>query len=200
MEWTRSETLSLAAVECMQCHGLGLREDKQGRSKPCKCVYRAIFRACYARFKYCSMKEKHLTRVSLEHNPSGGRRITWGRKDEEYCADFLLVARRYLTPEDHKVFRYHYLLGADWRLCTRKLNVDRGAFFHAAYRIQRRLGQVFAEIQPYPLFPLDEYFYGRTHNGWTPETDGLDTGEDRVLAHQPVASFRNLTVPLRPAA
>jgi hypothetical protein len=38
--------------------------------------------------------------------------------------------------------------------------MDRGDFFHAVYRIEQRLGRVFAELQPYPLFPLNEYFGG----------------------------------------
>ncbi|MGA2773687.1 MAG: hypothetical protein ABSG26_23035 [Bryobacteraceae bacterium] len=38
--------------------------------------------------------------------------------------------------------------------------MDRGDFFHAVYRIEQRLGRIFAELQPYPLFPLNEYFGG----------------------------------------
>lgn len=88
----------------------------------------------------------------------GGRRSSWGRKDEEYCADFILVTRRALTDEEYKIFSYHFLLGADWKLCTRKLNMDRGLFFHSVYRIQQKLGKVFRELEPYALYPLDEYF------------------------------------------
>jgi hypothetical protein len=54
------------------------------------------------------------------------------------------------------------LLGADWKLCCRKLGMDRGNFFHELYRIQQRLGRVFRELQPYGLYPLDEYFGGCT--------------------------------------
>jgi hypothetical protein len=36
--------------------------------------------------------------------------------------------------------------------------MDRGNFFHAIYRIERTLGKTFAELRPYPLYPLDEYF------------------------------------------
>jgi hypothetical protein len=52
------------------------------------------------------------------------------------------------------------VLGADWRLCCRQLQMDRGSFFHEIYRIEQRLGRVFAELQPYALFPLSEYFGG----------------------------------------
>jgi hypothetical protein len=88
------------------------------------------------------------------------RNTTWGRKDEEYIADFTLVAKRHLTREEHQIFRFHFLLGADWRLCCRRLNLDRGNFFHAVYRIQQKLGRVFRELEPYSLFPLDQYFGG----------------------------------------
>jgi hypothetical protein len=85
---------------------------------------------------------------------------TWGRKDEEYIADFCLVARRTLNAEEHRLFRFHFLLGADWKLCSRKLGLDRGTFFHAVYRLEQKLGRVFRELEPYGLFPLDEYFNG----------------------------------------
>jgi hypothetical protein len=40
------------------------------------------------------------------------------------------------------------------------LQMDRGTFFHSIYRIEQRLGRVFAELQPYALYPLSEYFGG----------------------------------------
>src|SRR5262249_4290278 len=81
---------------------------------------------------------------------------------------------------EHRLFRYHFLLGADWKLCTRKLRIDRGNFFHAVYRIEQKLGRVFRELEPYPLFPIDEYFNGPSRIGparaktidWAPERRG----------------------------
>jgi hypothetical protein len=45
--------------------------------------------------------------------------------------------------------------------------MDRGTFFHMIYRIQRKLGRAFRETEPYPLFPMSEYFAGpqRVHSG-----------------------------------
>jgi hypothetical protein len=80
-------------------------------------------------------------------------------------ADFCLVTRRALTESEHQLFRYHFLLGADWKLCTRKLNMDRGNFFHAVYRIEQKLGRMFRELQPYALFPLADYFNGPSRIG-----------------------------------
>jgi hypothetical protein len=104
------------------------------------------------------MKEKHISRVSLEANPGRQRKSVWGMKNEEYMADFCLVSRRSLTEYEYRLFKYHFLLGADWKLCCRKLNIDRGTCFHEIYRIQQKLGKVFRELEPHALFPLDEYF------------------------------------------
>jgi len=160
MEWTRSETLTLAMPQCTQCRGSGLRLARKGVLTPCNCVLRSIFRICYDRFVKCVTQERHVSRISLEPHAGRQRPNTWGRKDEEYIADFSLVARRTLNEEEHRLFRYHFLLGADWKLCTRKLQTDRGNFFHSVYRIEQKLGRMFRELEPYPLFPLDDYFHG----------------------------------------
>lgn len=135
-----------------------MRPGRGGAESPCNCVFRAVFRACYARFRQCASKEKYISRVSLEANPGRKRNAVWGLKDEEYTADFCLVSRRVLSEYEHKVFKFHFLLGADWKLCCRKLSLDRGTFFHDVYRIEQRLGRTFYELEPYHLFPVDEYF------------------------------------------
>ncbi|MBA3976083.1 MAG: hypothetical protein C0504_17900 [Candidatus Solibacter sp.] len=174
MEWTLSDTIALAAVDCSRCGGYGIRDLERGGPRPCSCVFRAIFRICYAKFQQCVNRGKWLTSVTLEASPKGGRRITWGRKNEEFIADFLSVTRRTLDPFEYRLFTYHYLLGAGCSLCTRRLGVDRGAFFHAVYRIQEKLGRTYRELRPYSLFPIDEYFHGRTENT-TPVT--VDPGD-----------------------
>jgi hypothetical protein len=147
-------------MKCTLCHGSGQRLTA-GKINPCKCVLRAIFRACYRRFRECLVKEKHLGHVSYDRFDAGpGTRPVWGRRDEEYVADFCLVGKRALDGFQERIFTYHYLLGADWRLCCRRLNIDRGQFFHEVYRIQQKLGRTFRELEPYSLFPLDEYFGG----------------------------------------
>jgi hypothetical protein len=161
-EWNRSETIAVAKESCSQCHGLGLRArsaSRRGPEAPCNCVLREIFRSCYARFRYCVEKEKHMSRVRLEIIGGRDRRAVWGRKDEEFIADFCLVSRRLLNEFEQKVFRFHFLLGADWKLICRKTGMNRGNFFHNLYRVQQKLGQTFSELRPYPLFPLDDYFY-----------------------------------------
>jgi hypothetical protein len=168
MEWNRSETFALALHNCTLCHGTGLRLGRKGALSPCNCALRGIFRVCYNRFIRCATQERHLSKVSLEPHVGRCRPSTWGRKDEEFIADFTLVTRRALTDFEHRLFRYHFILGADWKLCAQKLNLDRGNFFHCVYRIEQKLGRVFRELEPYPLYPLSDYFNGPSRFGPDP--------------------------------
>jgi hypothetical protein len=137
---------------------LGTRINQKAGDAPCNCVFRAIFRACYNRFRECVALGERTSAVTLEHFQGIERITTYSRQREEYMCDFDLVSRRSLTEFEYKIFRYHFLFGADWRLCCRQLHLDRGLFFHTLYRVEEKLGRIFAELRPYPLFPLDEYF------------------------------------------
>ncbi len=159
MEWNRSEATLVANEKCVSCQGEGVRVVRNEEERPCNCALRGVFRACYARFRYLAQKEKRMSKVSLQIHWSGrDYRMTYGRKDEEYIADFCLVSRRHLDDFEYRVFKFHFLLGADWKLCCRQMKIDRGTFFHAVYRIEQRLGRVFKELQPYALYPLEDYF------------------------------------------
>ena len=115
-----------------------------------------------------------MTRVSLEVcNGGKDQRYTFSRKTEDYMADFCLVSRRALDDFDYMVFRYYFLLGVDWKLCCRRLNCDRGIFFHAIYRIEQRLGRTFRELEPYGLYPIDEYFSNRVPEPRPPQPEKL---------------------------
>lgn len=164
MNWTRSETLALANQRCSVCRGIGIRDGKKEDKLPCKCVLRAIFRICFQRFVECVTIDSTISQVRIERRPGKAGHVTWGRKQEEYIADFMKFTERTLTPAQFKLFRYHFLLGADYLLCCRRLQIDKGTFFHAVYRIQQRLGNAFRSTEPYALFPLDEYFGGTIQN------------------------------------
>jgi hypothetical protein len=164
MIWNRSETLALAAPMCNVCLGAGLRLGRHGSWHPCNCVLRAIFRACFQRYQQLAARERHVTRVALDPTRGRSKKGGWGRKEEEYSADFCLVSRRTLTELEYQIFRFHFLMGADWHFCCARLRMDRGNFFHAVYRIEQKLGRVFRELEPYALFPLDEYFHGAPKN------------------------------------
>ncbi|MGA2132730.1 MAG: hypothetical protein ABSH50_10590 [Bryobacteraceae bacterium] len=114
--------------------------------------------------------------------------MTYGRKVEEYLADFCLVSRRTLTGLEYDVFRFHFLLGADWKLCCWRLAIDRGTFFHTVYRIEQKLGRAFRELEPYSLYPLDEYFGGSMHRHDTTESRPLITSTFSM--HSPARVLR----------
>lgn len=174
-EWKQSETLALAINSCTQCHGLGLLTGPLRRGTPCNCVLRAIFRLCFEKFRELALTPP---------------RLHAGRKNEEYMADFCLVTQRTLTEEEYRIFRYHFLLGAQWSLCCRKLSIDKGSFFHAVYRIEQKLGRTFRELQPYPLFPLGDYFNRACSN----------PGPEVVVPARGAGSSISSKIPIRQAA
>jgi hypothetical protein len=171
-EWSRSDTLGIANHSCVSCHGLGLVGGRLSSTQPCNCALRAIFRICFEKFHQVATQERRLSMVTLDGAGPQCRKVVWGRKDEEYMADFLAIAKRALTAEEHRIFRMHYLLGATWRLCCGKLGVEKGQFFHSVYRIEQKVGRALRETQPYALYPLDEYFAGVkvTHKGTSGHT------------------------------
>jgi hypothetical protein len=190
MHWERSNVIGLAKASCNFCHGYGMRPVLRGTEAPCNCVFRAIFRACYRRFRECVALGTHTNSVTWERcgGPSGYR--AYSRKREEYMADFFLVSRRTLEDLENRVFRYHFLLGADWKVCCRKLHIDRGNFFHTVYNIENRLGRVFAELAPYPLYPVAEYFAGSTRYDVQRATiTGMGRDDNApVLSHLPLSA------------
>lgn len=165
MTWDRSIAATIALTNCVHCRGRGLRWQDQ----PCRCLLRAVFRQCYARFR----------------REAVGR----FRRPSLYACDFALVGQRSLAdPLEHArelgVFKLHFLLGADWKLCCRQLGIDRGTFFHAMYHCEALLGRAYAELKPYPLWPVAEYFTLRLPDG--------------VRPCQVPAVRRDACIPLRP--
>jgi hypothetical protein len=61
------------------------------------------------------------------------------------------------SPVELGVFKFHFLLAGDWKVCCKRLGISRGEFFHAVYRTEEQLGRAYAELTPYALYPLREY-------------------------------------------
>lgn len=101
-----------------------------------------------------------MSTVTLEFRRGRDSHRSYGRRTEEYVADFCLVSQRGLDDFEKKLFRYHYLLGGDWKLCCRMLKMDRASFFYRIYRMEEKMGHALSETEPYALYPLDEYFGG----------------------------------------
>jgi len=160
--WNRSNTIALARHDCVFCHGLGLLAGR-GRNgqHACNCALREIFRICLRRYRYYQWLPKFISQVRFEVGSSGRQTgAGYGRQIEEYCADFELSARRALreTPELFRVFWLHFLRRLQWRECVHILRIDRGTFFHDVYRVEQRCARMFAELRPYGIFPIDQYF------------------------------------------
>jgi hypothetical protein len=155
----RTRLLALADNGCTGCRGLGLWHGRRRRPRLCHCVARAMFRRCRNKYHYIHMNQGSFT--------------GWGRRREEFCADFYLVARRTLDGFRWRIFVLHTLEGRDWRECTRALDIERGKFFSAVYTIEAQLGRVFQRLKPYALYPLDEYFcaYGIRNEGGPNEAE-----------------------------
>ncbi len=162
--WTERDCVALAQVTCNRCFGLGCYPAAlPGRLKVCCCVLRAVFRACYAKWREIADNP-----VATGPASSSGQRIgrgrtgrhawNWARPREEFRADFELIARRTLDARHFDVFRLHFVEGLDWKACCVRLHMDRGNFFHSVYRVEERLGKAYREAAPYALFPLYEYF------------------------------------------
>ena len=153
----RSDLIGLALPGCAHCGGTGMRSAEG----VCLCVERKVFKIVMRRYREIVEGEQFIAPLSLENagtGPKGIRRV--GRPNEEYLADVCLMAKRTLDALEHSVFRFHMLLGADWKACCKRLKIDRGTFFHAVYRVEAKLGRAFRITQPYPIYPPAGYFAG----------------------------------------
>lgn len=164
-----SSVLALASGHCAYCLGFGTR-GWGSRTNVCDCVYRRVFRACSGKYWELRACEGDLARqVNWERSSYREAKcgLIGGFKAAEFLADFEIVARRALAgdPLEYAVFRYRCLCRLDWKACLQKLprdlgrRLDRGSFFHAVYRMERKLGRIFLELRPYSLFPCN-YFSG----------------------------------------
>src|ERR1039458_2921034 len=115
MRWNRSNAIGLSRVACLHCHGAGVRTVWKTKEAPCSCVLRAVFRACFNRYRECVAAAKYASPVSLEFIPGKEHTRAYGRKVEEYMADICLVAKRTLSEEEHQAFRFYFLLRSEER-------------------------------------------------------------------------------------
>ena len=103
MLWNRSNTLGLAKASCSHCHGNGIRVVRGGKEVPCQCVFRAVFRTCYNRFRECAAVS-HVGAVTLDFRPGSEGRRSYSRKREEFLADFCIISRRTLDEFEQRIF------------------------------------------------------------------------------------------------
>ncbi len=104
--------------------------DKTGEQRP---SHRTVFKTCLRTYLLC------------EASPSR----TFDRRSEEFAADFILVSLNNLPPSMVKIF-LTYIVG-DRRPSTRGVVAS-------IHNVEDRLGRLFCELKPYPLYPVLDYF------------------------------------------
>ena len=156
---SRGRALALATPACRICLGAGLVV-LRNKERYCGCVLRCISRQCIGKYNDYQERPRWTSRACLDMTrwTRTPKRWTWGRPDEEYCADLYLIARRTLSGWEWNLFRWHLLAQMTWQECCPRLRIDRGNFFHAVYRVEAKLGLAFLETRPYAIYPFAEYF------------------------------------------
>jgi len=157
-KWSRQFTCLLAADRCQRCYGTG-QSHVYREGYPCGCVTRRIFVRLLSR--YHEIQAGPFLSASRNALRTGHPGI-WSRKDIEFCADFVLLARRILTAAQLRIFEHYFLSGQDFHQCIPRLpgGYVRGTFFHEVYRVEQRVGHAARTLKPYALYPAEEYFRG----------------------------------------
>ncbi len=164
--WSRSDTVALANARCANCMGTGLRRGRGSKTSPCGCVLRNLFRAVLGRYQREGLR-------ALCARPWR----KWSRA-AEFRADVFLVSLGNLTEQEQVIFREFFIADKPWYAVAGRAGLDRGNFFHAVYRIEERLGRLYAELQPFSLFPTDSYFLQTIQRG-VPKRDVQEPGPVR---------------------
>jgi hypothetical protein len=120
--WDSSKAMLLANFDCSRCLGAGSYPGRAGVIV-CPCVYRRVFRACYSRYRDIG-EGQACSRLGSSRRRS--KTFSWERPREDFRADFELIARRVLEPEDWLVFRLHFLRSLEWLPMLRKASAFAG--------------------------------------------------------------------------
>jgi len=143
----------LAPGHCYKCEGLGMKTTQSGcafhpRMRLCDCVYRAAFRKCYHHYRYLRDCDNLAVWPTLEVRAGLGPAYEF--KGIDFMADIESTAARTLPTIEMQVWLHHYLGNRIWRECLPLIGCRRGAFFHACYAVEQRLGKLWLEAGMYP--------------------------------------------------
>ncbi len=157
MEWTPATAAALARYACPLCQGTG----QMGSIEPkglCHCVYRAVFRACHKRFRYCGEMNASVRGVSFERiRGAVDRSLTWARSSEDYRADFHSCGLRALPRDLYRYFSFYYLHAAAQDVVCRRLGICSRLADKWMTEIEVLVGREIAHLKPYSLFPPQGY-------------------------------------------
>jgi hypothetical protein len=146
-----SPGITLAAdPRCTQCRGTGRRK------VVCGCCFRRAFRQCLDNYKAAAIRLACCGEVPVLELVGSG--VSAGIKRAEYVADWERIAATSLARGQQKLLRLHFIEERRWQDCLVPLDLDKGEFWHEAYRVQERMGKALAEAG---LWPVGSYFGGR---------------------------------------
>ena len=103
--------------------------------------------------------------ISLARFHRADHSASWSYTERDYHPDLYIAARRILDEFHWKVFKLYFVRAWKWKRCCAKLRCTRGHFFHSVYRVEQFVGRALAEVEPYALYPPDEYFCGTVRKG-----------------------------------
>jgi predicted DNA-binding protein (UPF0251 family) len=66
------------------------------------------------------------------------------------------LAEQVLTEQEHRVYRFHLLLGADQKLCCRKMNLGLDEFRQTLASLQQKLSDA-AQSQRAQVISMDDF-------------------------------------------
>ena len=156
MTWTSRRAASLASYNCFLCHGKGIRSGAD--LELCDCVYRTIFRRCHAKFRSCVKADPFSRLVTFDRLRTGvDRRLSWARRNEDFCADFHAAGLRVLSGDHRRFFSFYHLQGARRDLLLRRLGVSPRTLDRLTAEVELAVGCQIAHMQPYSLFPPQDY-------------------------------------------
>jgi len=134
-----AQAQSLDRTHCSACRRV---LERSSGAAVCECVHRQVFSTVLARYRqYGHDQVRHARRYH----------------QLEFRADVELIARRWLDDAHLAVFRACYIDNLEGPPAYARAHQSRGAFYNHLYRLQAHLGRIFAELQPYGLFPPHAY-------------------------------------------
>ena len=137
---------------CRKCGGEGFRGATRATiGHACNCVFRSVFRGTLEKYKHAAAA----TGTLLVSAARGS--FTLSMPHVEFMADFeSAVEQCGLGSIECMVLHYHYIRGLRWQECLESIRnrhgraLDRGGFFHAAYRVELILGRHFYDQGIWP--------------------------------------------------
>jgi hypothetical protein len=181
----RSPYIALAKPACAICAGTGWASP----GRVCGCCWLQVFKECLAIYRICEYRTAGCPSVNLEATSGRQGLLYLGRmRYSEYRADFVNIAKRALTPALYAIFNLSFCQELPPEEACHHLRLDLATYGARLRWLPERLGEAYATIKPYALWPTDEYMSPSR----TGDTVKASPAREQRPAHGP------LRPPLRP--